>query len=507
MPQVRKQVIAIIAMVVILFSISSIQAADSENIKIAKALSNAYAEIAAKSKPTVVALKTVKEIDLSKSIPDLPPNMPEEMKDFFKKFQNNGNAPRSQKAEGMGSGVIIDSKGTIVTNNHVIDGATEIEVNLENGDKFKGEVVGADPKSDLAVVKIVNPDNIEFPYAVLGSSANMKVGNLVIAIGAPFGLEQSVTAGIISATNRSQLGGKLQDIVYKDFFQTDATINMGNSGGPLFNLDGEVIGINSAISSASGGSDGVGFSIPIDMAKEVISELMDSGSVTRGYLGVAIRDFTSDMGAAIPGVTQGVLVMQPYPGTPAFKGGMRMGDIMLDYGGTPLKSAQQLQNLVAHTKVGDTVDVLIMRGGEKKTLQITIAKQPKKMGVPEEEEVQESMAPAGVEYRSNKLGITVIPLSQGTPEEQEVYKGMSGVLIRDVALGTDAFDKGLSGGILLKLINQNVVENITDFKSIEQNIGFDSQVLLQFLIGKNPGVLMLKTNTEEEAKRLEAEQK
>ena len=506
MQQTRKKfVFASLFALTLIFS-STLHALDSENIKIAKALSSAYAEISALGKPTVVALRTVKEIDISTSLPQLPPNMPDEMKDFFKKFQDNS-APHSQKAEGMGSGVIIDAKGTIITNNHVIDSATEIEVILEDGEKLKGEVVGADPKSDLAVIKIINPNNRVFKFAELGDSSAMKVGNIVIAIGAPFGLEQSVTAGIISATNRSQLGGKLRDIVYKDFFQTDATINMGNSGGPLFNLDGKVIGINSAISSASGGSDGVGFSIPIDMAKEIIGELEESGSVTRGYLGVAIRDFTPEMGAAIPGVTTGVLVMQPYPGTPAFKGGMRMGDIMLDYNGAPLKTAQQLQNLVAHTKINTTVDVTVMRGGEKKVLKITIAKQPKKMGMPEAKEVKESMAPAGAEYTSTKLGISVIPVSEGTPEEQELYKGMTGVIIKKVAVGSEAFEKGLSAGILIKLINQNVVENITDFKSIDKTIGYDSQILLQFFIGKNPGVLILKTNTEEAAKALAKDKK
>ena len=506
MQQTRKKFIFASLFALVLILSGTLHALDSENIKVAKALSSAYAEISALGKPTVVAIRTVKEIDINSNLPQLPPNMPDEMKEFFKKFQNNS-APHSQKAEGMGSGVIIDSKGSIITNNHVIDSATEIEVILEDGEKLKGEVVGADPKSDLAIIKIVNPDNRVFKFAELGDSSKMKVGNIVIAIGAPFGLEQSVTAGIISATNRSQLGGKLRDIVYKDFFQTDATINMGNSGGPLFNLDGKVIGINSAISSASGGSDGVGFSIPINMAKEIIGELEENGSVTRGYLGVAIRDFTPEMGAAIPDVNEGVLVMQPYPGTPAFKGGMRMGDIMLDYNGTPLKSAQQLQNLVAHTKINTTVDVTVMRGGEKKILQITIAKQPKKMGMPEEQEVKESMAPAGAEYTSTKLGISVIPISEGTPEEQELYKGMTGVIIKNVAVGSEAFEKGLSAGILIKLINQNVVENITDFKSIDKTIGYDSQILLQFFIGKNPGVLTLKTNTEEAAKELEKDKK
>ena len=500
----KRLLLSLLALALILTT--TVYAAESENIRIAKALSNAYAEIAATGKPTVVALHTVKEINLAEEMPQLPPNLPDEIKDFFKKFQNN-NAPHSQKAEGMGSGVIIDEAGSIITNNHVIDSATDIEVIMEDGTKYKGEIVGADPKSDLAVVKIINTNNTKFKFARLGDSSVMHVGNIVIAIGAPFGLEQSVTAGIISATNRNQLGGKLRDIVYKDFFQTDATINMGNSGGPLFNLDGEVIGINSAISSASGGSDGVGFSIPINMAKEIIGELVASGSVTRGYLGVAIRDFTSEMGEAIPGITEGVLVMQPYPGTPAFKGGMQMGDIMLDYNGTHLKTAQQLQNLVAHTKVGTTVDVTVLRNGEKKVLPITITKQPAKMGMPEPEEVKKSLTPSGTEYVSTKLGISVIPISEGTPEEQEIYKDMTGVIIKEVAVGTEAFDKGISAGMLIKLINQNVVNNITDFRSIDKTLTYDSPVLLQFFIGKNPGVLTLKTNTEEKAEELEKAKK
>ncbi len=500
MQRIGKSFILSLLMTVALIT-TTLQAAESENIKVAKALSNAYAEIAAEGKPTVVALRTVKELNMSENIPQLPPNAPDELKDFFKKFQDN--APRSQKAEGMGSGVIIDEKGSIITNNHVIEDANKIEVIMEDGTIYQGEVVGADPKTDLAVVKIINPENFKFNYAKLGDSSQMKVGNIVIAIGAPFGLEQSVTAGIISATNRSELGGKLRDIVYKDFFQTDATINMGNSGGPLFNLDGEVIGINSAISSASGGSDGVGFSIPINMAKEILTELENTGSVTRGYLGVAMRDLTPEMSEALPGVNHGILVMQPYPGAPAFEGGMRMGDIMLEYDGTELKSPQQLQNLVAHTKVGKTVEIVVMRNGQQKALKIVIAKQPKKMGMPQEEKkVKESMAPAGAEYVSSKLGISVIPVSEGSAEEQELYKGMTGVIIKEVAVGSEAFSNGLASGMLIKLINQNVVDNITDFKSIDKTLGYDAPVLLQFFIGKNPAVIALKTNTEEKAKEL-----
>lgn len=481
---------------VLLAAASQAPAAESEGVRIAKALSGAYAEISARVKPSVVAIEVTREIaaDGEEELDQLPFNVPPEMKKYFKqkmRQQRGRNAP-----QGMGSGIIIDAKGIILTNNHVVKDSSKIKITIDDGTFYDAEVVGTDPKSDVAVIKISKPDRA-FSPAVLGDSDTVKVGNIVLAIGAPFGLKESVTNGIVSAINRSRIGGggDLGELMYKNFIQTDATINPGNSGGPLVNLDGEVIGINSAISTASMGSDGVGFAIPANMAKEIIKELLEKGSVTRGWLGVSISDFTPEMVAALPDVKSGVMVLQIFPNTPAEKGGLKFGDIMLTYNGTVLKDAGHLQNLVARTPVGESAKVEILRGNEKMTLSVPIGRQPKKLRngqVPEQDADPATPDKAKTSsYVSKLLGLDVIELANASAEEKEAYKGQSGVVVNDILPNSPAEEAGLAKGALIMLVNLKKISSIAELQAAEKDLVGKTAALLHFRMGDQPAVTTL----------------
>ena len=282
--------------------------------------------------------------------------------------------PRSFTRRALGSGVIIDKDGYIVTNAHVVKGADKIVVTLqdgrEDGREFDAKVVGIDEKTDVALLKIQSPGDLA--VATLGDSDALHVGDWVVAIGNPFGLSETVTAGIVSAKGRVIGEGP-----YDDFIQTDASINPGNSGGPLLNLQGQVIGINSAIYSQSGGNIGIGFAIPINLVKSVVAQLKAHGKVVRGWLGVAIQDITPDLAKSF-GLKQaeGALVSDVTPDSPAARAGLERGDIIVEYNGTHIEAAHQLPALVAGTEIGKTVPIKVLRNGESKTLSVTIAEMP-----------------------------------------------------------------------------------------------------------------------------------
>lgn len=482
------------------------RAADSEGIKVAKALSNAYAEIAERLMPTVVAIEVVRNTVDDEEFDELPFNMPPEMKKYMKERMKQ-QRPKNQPS-GMGSGILIDENGTILTNNHVVKDATKIKISLIDGTSVDGEIVGTDPKTDVAVIKVSKPER-KFPFAVLGDSEKVKVGNIVLAIGAPFGLKESVTNGIVSAINRNRVGGgrgELGDVMYKNFIQTDATINPGNSGGPLVNLDGEVIGVNAAISTAAGGSDGVGFAIPSNMAKDIVKELLASGSVTRGWLGVGIEDFTPEMAAALgaTGVKTGVVVRQTFPDTPAAKGGIRFGDILLTYNGTPLTDSTNLQNLVAKTPVGETAKIEVLRAGEKITLNVPIGRQPKKLANGRKPALDDEPATAGAEpeiYRSSILGIGVIALDKAGKEEQEAYKGLTGLVVTEVAPDSPAEDAALPKGALLRLINQKPIATVADLKAAEESLKGKTSALLHIQFGDDTAVMLLDMSGADKEKK------
>ncbi|MDR0867791.1 MAG: Do family serine endopeptidase [Planctomycetota bacterium] len=477
------------------------RAADSDNLRIAKALSDAYAEVVDKIAPSVVTINTEKKVAEEESEDILPPGLPPQFREFFRR---RSTPPRQYRSQGIGSGFIVSADGLILTNNHVVENAGNINVTLADGAEFRAELVGADPKTDVAIIRLKDAAARLTPIA-LGDSDKVKPGNIVIAVGAPFGLKQTVTCGIVSATNRNKLGGgELRSIMYQDFIQTDATINLGNSGGPLVNLDGEAIGINSAISSASGGSDGIGFSIPINMVKSIKDELVQSGSITRGYLGVGIRDLDATMKKALPDVKSGAYVLQTYPNTPASEAGMQVGDIIVKFDGAAINDTAHLQALVAKTPVGKKVPVEILRGDKTETLTVTIKKQPRVLtGDAEKGDEPEAEVETTDKYHSEILGLTVAPLTAGNAEEKEIYADAKGVLVVKVDDDGAADRANLQRGMLVVLLNQKPVTSIDEFKQIEQTLRDKKSAVLLCRFGKNNDVVTLEFDAakKEEGKK------
>jgi len=285
-------------------------------------------------------------------------------RDFFDRFFEG--TPRRQQQTSLGSGVVIDKAGLILTNNHVIKDADEITVKFANKQEAKGQVVGTDPKTDLAVIRVRKDD---LPVAALGNSDSLRVGEWAIAIGNPFGLDHTLTVGVISATGRSEVG----IAAYENFIQTDASINPGNSGGPLLNIRGEVVGINTAI-VASG--QGIGFAIPINMARKVMGDLVKKGKVTRGWLGVGVQPLTGELAKSFGVSAEGVLVNQVMPKSPAEAAGVRVGDLILSVDGKPIKDARQLQRVIAEADIGKALEVIILREKEKRRLKVQVGEMP-----------------------------------------------------------------------------------------------------------------------------------
>ena len=336
----------------------------------ADALQSAFVQVAQRVRPAVVNIGTI-QVARSRRAPFSPGQSDDPFfKDFFDQFfgSQTPGGPGEFRQPGLGSGVIIDKRGYVLTNFHVVKGADSVTVRLNDRHEFRGRIVGSDPKTDLAVVKF-DPDH-ELALATLGNSDVLRVGEWAIAIGNPFGLDQTVTVGVISATGRSDVG----IATYENFIQTDASINPGNSGGPLVNLKGEVIGINTAI-VASG--QGIGFAIPANMVKRVIAQLIDRGKVTRGWLGVSVQPMTAELAQSLGvGNTRGALVARVYPKSPADTAGLAPNDVVVTFDGTPVDDYHHLQRLSAESEVGKTVALDVLRKGTKRTVNVKIAEAP-----------------------------------------------------------------------------------------------------------------------------------
>ncbi len=339
--------------------------ANPENeVKTALDLSTAISQVAKKNIPAVVHIDVIQLREM------ITPMLPFGNDPFFRFFFDIPNMPRKyqQELKGLGSGMIIDAQGHILTNNHVVGNASEIAVLLSNGNRYTAKLVGADPKTDLAVIKIEAEEDL--PYVSFGDSDSMDVGHWVIAIGHPRGLDQTVTQGIISAKHRR---GILDPNSYQDFLQTDAAINPGNSGGPLLNLQGEVIGVNTAITSQSGGFEGIGFAIPSNMAIYVAKGLIEHGKVVRGWLGVSIQELTPDLVKAFDLKTsKGALIADVVENGPADKAGLKRGDVVIAFRGKEITDSSDLQNKIGATAVGETVQITVLREGEKKDVSVKI---------------------------------------------------------------------------------------------------------------------------------------
>jgi serine protease Do len=365
--------------------------------------------------------------------------------DFFGPFQDQPG--REHKERSLGSGFIMDKDGFIVTNNHVVAEADEIKVKLSNGKEYDAEVVGRDTKTDVALIKIKGADGLT-PLP-LGNSEALKVGTWVIAIGSPFGLEQTVTQGIVSAKGRSIGAGP-----YDDFIQTDASINPGNSGGPLLNLSGEVIGINTAIVARG---QGIGFAIPINMAKDIVNQLKDKGEVTRGWLGVQIRDLDESLANYYKvDPFSAVYVENVVPGDPADQAGIRSGDIIVSVDGHPVTSGRELATLIAGIPVGQKSKIILLREGQKKTVTVKIAKQSA-------EEVKVASDQKG---SSDDLGLQVTDLSSEKAHQFGLDEDESGVLVIEVENGSRADEAGVKVGDIIKGINLKKVGNLKDYEEL-----------------------------------------
>ncbi|MGR3311405.1 MAG: DegQ family serine endoprotease, partial [Candidatus Brocadiales bacterium] len=396
--------------------------------------------------------------------------------EFFDRFFKFRQPPpeREFKTESLGSGVIVDEKGYILTNNHVIKGAEELKIRLVDKREFNATVIGTDPQSDIAVIKIESDDHL--PVAKLGDSDKIKVGQWAIAIGNPFGLVHTVSAGIISATGRANVGVAQ----YEDLIQTDAAINPGNSGGPLVNIRGEVIGINTAIFTRTGGYQGIGFAIPINMAKSIMRDLIETGKVTRGWLGVVIQDIDPSLAESFGvSITEGVLISDVQPDSPASAGGMERGDIVIEYNGVMVRDVNHLRNIVASTRVGSVVTVKVLRNGNERDLSIKIDAQPAELF---------GLGPRPV---IKNLGITVQSLNSELAKSLG-YEGEKGVVVSSVDSGSSGALADLKEGDLIKEVNREKISSVDDFRKAVAKSGTDKDVLMLVRRGEYTRYVIIK---------------
>jgi serine protease Do len=417
----------------------------------AKPVPESFADLAEQLLPSVVNISTTQVAEGNAGIeaPVLPPGSPFE--EFFKEFMERGQPrQRQRRATSLGSGFIVDSAGHIVTNNHVIADADEISVILADETKLPAKVVGRDPKTDIAVLKIEPTQKLK-PVR-FGNSDQIRVGDWVVAIGNPFGFGGSVTVGIISARGRDINAG-----LYDDFLQTDASINRGNSGGPMFNLAGEVVGINTAIFSPSGGSVGIGFAIPSNSAKPVIDQLIQHGQVRRGWLGVRIQGVTDEIAETLGLKTaHGALVASVMEGGPAQKANIKAGDIILEFDGKIVDQMRSLPRLVAETEVGKTVDVKLWRDNREVTVRV-------KVGAMEEDDKKVAAAPEKPEKVGNAekiapLGLTVAALDDRLRQRFNLGNEVKGLVVTDVDANGPAADQGLKPGDVIVEVAQEKVD-------------------------------------------------
>lgn len=416
----------------------------------ARTAPESFADLAERLLPSVVNISTTQTVEAGKGpeMPQLPPGSPFE--DFFKDFfDRNGPQQRSRRATSLGSGFIISEDGYIVTNNHVIQDADEITVILSDDKRLKAELVGRDPKTDLAVLKVESDDPL--PAVKFGDSDASRVGDWVVAIGNPFGLGGTVTAGIISARGRDINSGP-----YDDYLQTDASINRGNSGGPMFNLAGEVIGVNTAIYSPSGGSVGIGFAIPSATVEPVINQLRKYGQVKRGWLGVHIQQVTEEIAESL-GLDEatGALVASVIEDGPAAKSNIKAGDVILKFNDKVVEEMRMLPKIVADTEVDKAVDVEIWRGGKLVTLEV-------KVGELEEDIKTASSSSSGSNGNSGEqhidaLGLTLATVTDGLREKYKLEDKSKGVVITEVDVDGAAAEKGIREGDLIVEVGQEEV--------------------------------------------------
>jgi len=457
-------------------AVKPLQIVDSSG---AYSIQNAFVQVIKMVKPAVVMITTEKTITYKYWNPFGD--------DFFSDFFDNFGIPTpkrqepktyKKKQEGLGSGFIVDEDGYILTNNHVIQGVDKVLVKLPNDDrKYEAKVVGTDPRTDLALIKI-NAGR-KLPVLALGDSDTIEVGEWAIAIGNPMGLEETVTVGVVSAKGRSVLGTS----PYEDFIQTDAAINPGNSGGPLVNIKGEVIGINTAI-IAPYVAQNIGFAIPINIAKKVFRELKSTGKVTRGFLGVYLQPITEELAASF-GLksTKGAIVSDVMSNSPAEQAGLKPGDIILEFNGTPISDVRDLQNKVADAKIGETVNLGVWREKKKINIPIKIAERPE----------EETIAKTGSEsIEKSWRGLTVSDITNELRKRFGIGSNIQGVIVLNVEPGSAADECEITSGTIIRRINDYNISSIKDFKAAVDKIDKKASATLWVLQEGNNRFCVLK---------------
>ena len=438
-----------------------------------------FTELYEKQGPTVVNISTTQTVHAGNQGMMPFPNVPEDdpFYEFFKRFgQPGGQGQQDYKTQSLGSGFIISSDGYILTNAHVVNDADEVIVKLTDRREFKAKIVGIDRRSDVSLLKI---DATNLPKVTLGDAGQLKVGEWVAAIGAPFGLENTVTAGIVSAKGRA-----LPQENYVPFIQTDVAINPGNSGGPLFNLKGEVVGINSQIYSRSGGYMGLSFAIPIDVAMDVQNQLRAGGHVARGWLGIGIQEISKELAESF-GMknTNGALVAGIEKSSPAEKAGLEPGDVILKFDGKPIAASSDLPRVVGATKPGREVTVELLRRGSVKNLSVTVGEMP----ADDKEDARAPRGPAKAE--PNRLGLLVREL---TPQQKKKINGKNGVLV--IGAESAAAQAGIRRGDVILAVNNNEVQSIEQFNRLVAAVPSGKIIALLVLRGDNTLYVPVKVN-------------
>jgi serine protease Do len=426
-----------------------------------------FVEIAKSVKPAVVNIAASRSGKSGEGPHGSPLDDPFFRKFFGDEFFKRDAPQREPRERGQGSGVIVEANGLIITNNHVVSKADEIRVFLSDKREFKGKLIGTDTKTDIAIVKIEATGLPTVPWA---DSDQLEVGEYVLAIGSPFGLTQTVTMGIVSAVGRASMG----IAEYEDFIQTDAAINPGNSGGALVNVRGELVGINTAIFSQSGGNMGIGFAVPSNLSRTVMDQLVRTGKVVRGWLGVAIQDLSAELATQF-GITdtKGVLVSDVMEDSPAKKAGFERADVITEYDGKPMDSPTHLRNAVAQTPIGKKVSVKLIRDKKPKTIEVTIVEQPKSLGQPGAEESRESAAPTGI-----LSDIDVRELNEELASRYGLKASDRGVVVIRVRSGSTAEEMGVREGDLILEVNRKAVSSLKSYEQAASGLAKDQAVLL-----------------------------
>ncbi len=428
---------------------------------------NGFTEVAKQVTPAVVNITTVMTEKVSEGF-SAPDELRDRMEEFFgKPFGPRGRGPSDPfgnqgPRRGQGSGVIISSDGYILTNNHVIAKAREVNVTLPDKREFTGKIIGADPKTDLAIVKI---NAIDLPAVSWGDASRLQVGEYVLAVGNPFGLNSTVTLGIVSAVGRGHMG----ITQYEDFIQTDAAINPGNSGGALVNTKGELVGINTAIFSQTGGYQGVGFAVSTTMARPIYESLVSTGKVVRGYLGIGIQDLNQDLAKSFNiKDSKGALISDVKEEGPAEQAGLKQGDVIIEYHGTPVDDGMALQRLVTRTSVGTIVPLKLIRDGHEREMTVRIGEQPDEAKVAKVERAETDSALSG---------LAVEDLDPAISRELGLH-GKRGVVVTRVAPESGAEKAGLMPGDVIREINRQPIRSVKDFEKVSSDVKKGGNVLI-----------------------------